>query len=152
MTETLSVRIGNCKELFKKPDEAFCKIKHGNELKTTRMAKKKGNQWSWNELIQLKLDPADKNATVEVWFPKLLKKQMIGYITVDISNPKLPKTPVWYKVGKPKDNPPKSRGEIEITFEVSGKKKGCNTKLECVEPTWWDGFFYACRFSSYCSP
>jgi len=86
------------------------------------MAKKKDG-YGWNELIQMNLDPTDKNAIVEVWFPKLLKKQMLGFIIVDITNPKMPKTPVWYKIGKSKDNPPKQRGEIEVTFEVVGKKK-----------------------------
>eukprot|EP01101_Sappina_pedata_P001078 TRINITY_DN1118_c0_g1_i1.p1 TRINITY_DN1118_c0_g1~~TRINITY_DN1118_c0_g1_i1.p1 ORF type:complete len:408 (-),score=151.99 TRINITY_DN1118_c0_g1_i1:166-1344(-) len=122
MTETLSVRIGTAKDLYKSPSEAYIKIKNGIENKAeSRPAKKtKDGKWAWNELIQIKKDLYDKNIVVEVWVHQLVGKHMIAYVTIDVTDPKLPQTATWYNLGKPKEST--SRGEIEITVESNNPR------------------------------
>jgi len=117
----VSVRIGVVRDLYKFPHEAQCRVRHGLESKTTRVAKRdKNGHWAFDELIHLKLDPNDKNVIIEVTSSKMLKKYVCGMVSVDITNPKLPKAATKYTLGKAKDIPPTSRGEIELTFDVGG--------------------------------
>jgi len=139
MGDSVNVKVVGAKDLKGSADHVFCRVKLGNVHRETRIAKRSSN-YSWNELFPLKADGSEKTLLVEVWKHSMLKKTLLGTVTIDIHAVK--EGEQWYKIIKKKDPNPTDRGELQLSVDVNfsggksprGKKGPTLKELEVSVP------------------